>query len=62
MFLLTVNAAPEKVRARFRIDDVTGKVEVMRENRSVTCSGGVLEDDFEPFGVHVYRCRFSKKP
>ena len=62
VFLLTVNAAPEKVRARFRIDDVTGKVEVMRENRSVTCSGGVLEDDFEPFGVHVYRCRFSKKP
>ena len=60
-FLLTVNAAPEKVRACFRIDDETGKLDVMRENRSVTCTNGVLEDDFEPFGVHVYRW-FSKKP
>ena len=49
------------LRARFRIDDETGKLDVMRENRSVTCTNGVLEDDFEPFGVHVYRW-FSKKP
>ncbi|MBE6396307.1 MAG: hypothetical protein E7046_04820 [Lentisphaerae bacterium] len=55
VFLLTVNAAPESVRVRFRLEGVADKAEVMKESRFVSCPGGVLEDDFKPFGVHVYR-------
>ena len=57
VFLLTVNAATEDVRARFRLEGVAGKAEVMKEDRSVSCPGGVLEDDFKPFAVHVYRIK-----
>ena len=54
-YLLTVNSTFEKVRARFRLANVPATAEVMRENRKVTVSAGLLEDDFEPFAVHVYR-------
>jgi hypothetical protein len=53
-YLLTVNAAPERVRVRMNFPDCEGKLEVMRENRVVSCRAGVFEDDFEPFDVHVY--------
>ena len=54
-YLLTVNSTFEKVRARFRLANVPATAEVMRENRKATVSAGLLEDDFEPFAVHVYR-------
>ena len=57
VFLIAVNAAPEDARARFRIEGVAGKAEVMKESRTVKCPGGVLEDDFKPFAVHVYRIK-----
>ena len=53
-FLLTVNAAPEKTRARFALKGLTGRIEVMRENRMLQGQDG-FEDDFGPFAVHVYR-------
>ena len=53
-YLIAVNAANEKARARFRLNDVEGVAEVQREKRNVPCPAGVLVDDFEPFGVHVY--------
>ena len=53
--LLTVNSATLPTRARFEVPDVPAAAEVMRENRSVTLSNGVFEDDFAPFAVHVYR-------
>lgn len=53
-YLLTVNAAPESVRARLFFPGCDAKMEVMREKRSVSCRGGVIEDDFAPFAVHVY--------
>ena len=53
-YLIAVNAAHEKVRARFRLANVGSQAEVQREERSVLCPQGVLEDDFAPFGVHVY--------
>ena len=54
-YLIAVNATTEKVRARFRLDGVGEMAEVLRENRNVKCAGGVLEDDFGPIAVHVYR-------
>ena len=54
--LMAVNAANEKVRARFNLGSVkAAKVGVSWEGRTVALSHGVFEDDFEPFGVHVYR-------
>ena len=51
-----MNAANEKVRARFNLGHLKAtKVGVLWEGRTVTLSEGVFEDDFESFGVHVYR-------
>ena len=59
--LMAVNAANEKVRARFRIGPLKAtKVGVSWEGRTVALSQGVFEDDFEPFGVHVYRLVVSR--
>ena len=61
VYVLAVNAAPEPVRARFRIKDVDAEGEVLKENRKVSAKGGVFEDDFNAFGVHVYRfCSANK--
>jgi hypothetical protein len=57
VFLFAVNAATEDVRARFRLEGVDGKAEAMKENRTVKCPDGVLEDNFKPFAVHVYRLK-----
>ena len=54
--LLAVNAANEKVRARFNLGHLkVMKIGVSWEGRTVALSQGSFEDDFEPFGVHVYR-------
>ena len=54
--LMAVNAANEKVRARFNLGPLKAtKVGVSWEGRTVALSHGTFEDDFEPFGVHVYR-------
>jgi hypothetical protein len=61
VYVLAVNAAPEPVRTRFRIKDVDAEGEVLKENRKVSAKGGVFEDDFNAFGVHVYRfCSTNK--
>ena len=54
-YLIAVNATMENVKARFRITDVGEIAEVMRENRKVKCVGGVLEDEFGPIAVHIYK-------
>ena len=53
-YLIAVNAAHEPVRARFRLNNMDALAVVHREGRSVDCIEGVVEDDFPPFGVHVY--------
>ncbi len=59
--LMAVNAANEKVRARFNLGPVkAAKVGVSWEGRTVALSQGVFEDDFEPFGVHVYKLVVSR--
>ncbi|MBQ3097012.1 MAG: hypothetical protein IJC66_02550, partial [Kiritimatiellae bacterium] len=64
-YVFAVNAMNEKVRARFRLDVAkTAKVSVVWERREIKMSEGVFDDDFEPFGVHVYRlaCRHPRQP
>ena len=59
--LMAVNAANEKVRARFDLGPLKAtKVGVSWEGRTVAFSHGTFEDDFEPFGVHVYRLVVSR--
>ena len=55
-YVFAVNAVNEPVRARFRISGVkAATVGVAWERRELKMAGGAFEDDFEPFGVHVYR-------
>jgi hypothetical protein len=43
-------------RATFTLPDIhTGTVEVLDESRELSLSGGVFEDDFTGYGVHLYR-------
>jgi hypothetical protein len=59
--LMAVNAANEKVRARFNLGPLkAAQVGVSWEGRTVALSQGVFEDDFEPFGVHVYKLVVSR--
>jgi hypothetical protein len=42
--------------ATFTLPDIhTGTVEVLDENRELSLSGGVFEDDFTGYGVHLYQ-------
>ena len=54
-YLLAVNAVDEKVRARIVRCGGSAKVRVAWEHREIDMADGAFEDDFEPFGVHVYR-------
>ena len=60
-YVFAVNAVNEPVRARFRIGGVKAStVGVAWERRELKMAGGAFEDDFEPFGVHVYRLVVSR--
>lgn len=53
--IIAVNESTKRQKASITIDGLsTGEVQVLRENRLVSVSNGVLIDTFEPQGVHVY--------
>ncbi len=60
-YVFAVNAAPEPVRARFRLGVRTATAHVEWEDRDVSLKGGVFEDDFDVLGVHVYRLKRDLK-
>ena len=60
VFVMAVNAAAESVRARFRLGLRVAKGRVFWERREVSLVNGMFEDDFDAFGVHVYR--FMEQP
>lgn len=60
VFVMAVNAATESVRARFRLGLRVAKGRVFWERREVSLVNGMFEDDFDAFGVHVYR--FMEQP
>jgi len=41
----------------FTVKGAAGAAEVIGENRRVTAKQGRFEDDFGPFGVHIYRIK-----
>jgi hypothetical protein len=58
VYVIAVYAADRPVRASFNLkgfvsDRAQGRV--AWEKRSVSATGGVFEDSFDKFGVHVYR-------
>jgi hypothetical protein len=57
LYLFAANTAFDPARAAFRIQGVElqGTAVVEREDRELPVVGGAIEDDFEPYGVHIYR-------
>ena len=52
-YWMTVNSARKAVKASFKITGVKGG-RVLKENRAVSLSNGILTDDFAPYAVHIY--------
>ena len=55
VYVFAVNACDKPARARMFVDVPDGEGVVVWENRKVRASGGAFEDDFNGYGVHVYR-------
>jgi hypothetical protein len=57
-YLFAVNASPERVSARLTAQGAQA-AEVLYEKRTCTASDGKIEDEFEPFAIHIYKWRGS---
>jgi hypothetical protein len=57
LYLFATNTAFDPARVSFDIEgvDIKGAVTVEGEDRELPLTAGRIEDDFEPYGVHVYR-------
>ncbi len=57
IYLFAANTAFDPARVSIGIEGVeaTGAAVVEGEDRELPVTGGRIEDDFEPYGVHVYR-------
>jgi len=58
--LIAANSANERIKVRFAVKGFTCAEEVF-ERRRIAVAGDVLEDDFKPIGVHVYRLTKTEK-
>lgn len=58
-YVFAVGMRDGATTARFEVAGVPGeaRVEVLGENRAMAVNGGMFEDRFEPWGVHLYRVR-----
>lgn len=58
-YVFAVGTRDKAVRGTFTVPGVPAgaAVEVIGENRKVDVTGGKFEDEFEPYGVHLYRIR-----
>lgn len=54
-YLLAVNPKNRPVAFACSLPGLSGKAEVLWEDRTVESPDGTLTDSFEPYGVHVYR-------
>lgn len=59
-WVLAVNASKEAVSVRIDTRLGAATADVLWEDRRLAVRGGCFEDDFEPFGVHVYRLDVTK--
>lgn len=55
LHLFAAGMRDEAARATFQVEGNPAAVEVIGENRTIPVSGGVFEDSFEPWDVHLYR-------
>ena len=60
-YLITVSRSEDPVKAKVTIPGASDLdlVEVLFENRRVRAEGPSFVDEFEPYGVHVYRIRLD---
>ena len=63
-YLFTAAMRGQPTRARFIVSGVTGlqHIDVLDEDRSLTIADGTFTDDFEPWGVHLYRIAGHEAP
>jgi hypothetical protein len=54
-YLFVVNPKNRPVTFACSLPGLSGKAEVLWEDRTVEATDGTLKDTFEPYGVHVYR-------
>ena len=61
-YLFAVGMGNEKTRAVFQWNNLPARtyVEVLGEGRGLWAKDGRLQDDFEPYGVHLYRIQLVK--
>jgi hypothetical protein len=63
LYLFCVAMQNKLSTARFAISGLaTAQADVIDEGRTVKVSGGVLEDDFDGYGVHLYKIPVSDMP
>jgi hypothetical protein len=63
LYLFTVAMKNEPTTARFTLKNVQdATAEVLEENRTVAIKGGVLEDSFPGYGVHLYKIPLQTGP
>ena len=55
-FLFAVSKSDKPLRATFNVHGSPAEmVEVVGENRGIRAAAGRFDDDFTPYGVHIYR-------
>jgi hypothetical protein len=61
-YLFTVNMRNQRTRGSFSIPGLPEHVvaEVLSESRTIAVKGGAFTDEFEPYGVHLYRFGVTK--
>ena len=56
LYVFSVNMKGQPTRGRFTLANAgNAKAEVLGEKRAISVTNGVFEDDFEGWGVHLYR-------
>ncbi len=56
-YLFAAGMKDGSTRAVFTVKGASGSAEVIGENRRISLKQGRFEDDFEPYGVHLYRIK-----
>ena len=56
LYLFAVERGGKSGLAEITLNGIDrAEIEVLGENRTLTCTGGVFKDDFEPWAVHLYK-------
>ncbi|MDD2709520.1 MAG: LamG domain-containing protein [Verrucomicrobiae bacterium] len=62
LYLMAANRKNGKIRAQLKTMPVkSGAASVLFENRKINFDGGILEDEFDGFAVHLYEIKMKKE-